>query len=245
MSKASRQAARDRLREERLRQEQQDKRRRVLLIGLVVAVVIAVVAGGVVYSLNRAEPSTYAGGLAPVTVDPAQATVTMAKPGVSTPVLEVYEDFQCPICKEFEHTSAGVIKEFAAQGKIKVVYHLLAFVNPEGSLRAAAASMCVPGESWMRFHDEVFAKQPDERTALTIADMKGFAKNVGITDSAVLSCMDSQQHAAAVRQHTDATFGKGEVKGTPALVLDGKQLSTGETLSADGLRHALTTATKG
>lgn len=245
MSKASRQSARDRLREERIRQQQQDKRRRLLLIGLVVAVVIAVVAGGVVYSLNRAEPSRYAGELAPVTVDPAQVTATMAKPGVTTPVLDVYEDFQCPICKEFEHTSSGVIKEFAAQGKIKVVYHLLAFVNPEGSLRAAAASMCVPGDSWMRFHDAVFTKQPDERTALTVGDLKGFAGDAGITDSSVLSCMDSQQHAATVRQRTDATFKDGKVNGTPALFLDGRALSTGETLSADGLRQALTEATKG
>ncbi|MFC6082017.1 DsbA family protein [Sphaerisporangium aureirubrum] len=245
MSKASRQSARDRLREERIRQEQQDKRRRVLLIALVVAVVIVVVAGGVLYSMNQSKPSEYTGGLAPVTVDTTTATVTMAKPGVTAPVLDVYEDFQCPICKEFETVSGGIIKEFAAQGKVKVVYHPIAFVNPEGSLRAAAASLCVPGQSWVRLHDEIYAKQPDERTAITLADMKTYAKGAGITDPAMISCMDAQGFAGVVQKHTEETFKGGKVSGTPTLLLNGKALTTGQTLSADGLRDALTNAAKG
>jgi protein-disulfide isomerase len=245
MNKASRQAARDRLREERIRQEQQDRKRRLLLIGLTVVAVIAVIAGGVLFAMNQAKPSEYAGGLAPVTVDTAEATVTMADAGVTAPVLDVYVDYQCPICKEFEKVNSGVIKEFAAQGKVKVVYHPLAFVNPEGSLRAAAASLCVPGPSWARFNDEAFAKQPDERTALTLADVKGFAQSAGITDASVISCMDSQRYADAVRRHTEASFKKPDVQGTPTLLLNGRPLTTGEIHTADGLRHALTTAAKG
>ncbi|WP_214414441.1 DsbA family protein [Sphaerisporangium fuscum] len=242
MSKAARQSARERLREERLRQAQQDRRRRILLIALAVVIAVAAITGGVLWQVNRAKPSTFAGGLAPVSTS-ADGTVTMAQPGVTKPLLEVYEDFQCPICKEFEHLNGGTIKDFAAKGKVKVVYHPIAFVNPEGSVRAAAAAQCVPGRSWMTYHDTLFADQPDEKIAFTVPQLESLAGKAKITDSAVLSCIRAQKYAGQVKQRTQAAFGKpAEIEGTPTLILDGTKLTNQQTLTVGGLTEALQAA---
>ncbi|GLW11278.1 membrane protein [Microtetraspora sp. NBRC 13810] len=235
-------SARERLRQERSLRARKEKRRRALLIGCIGLVVVAAVITGVFVQANMSKATSFSGALAPVTVQ-QDGTVVMARPGVTAPVLDVYEDFQCPICKEFEHLNGAQIKQFAAEGKIKVVYHPLAFVNPQGSLRAAAAAQCVPGASWMAFHDELFAQQPDERVALTIGDLKRFAAKAKITDPAVSSCIEAQGHAAQVRQLTQRTLASPDIQGTPTLLLDGRKLSDDQVFTSTGLRDALEAAT--
>ncbi|MFG2072393.1 DsbA family protein [Nonomuraea maritima] len=235
-------SAREKLRQERIQQARREKRRRTLRI-VVGLVAVAVVAVGVFAQVNRSTATSFSGPLA--TVTPQQdGTVVMAEPGVSAPVLDVYVDFQCPLCKEFERVNGGLIKQIAAEGKAKVVYHPIAFVNPEGSVRAAAAAQCVPGSSWMAFHDAVFAAQPDERTAFTVEDLKKIASDVGITDPAVTSCIESQRYAAQVRQTTASVFASPEVQGTPTLLLDGRKLTDDEVFTSTGLRAALEKASR-
>ncbi|MBP2707699.1 thioredoxin domain-containing protein [Microbispora sp. RL4-1S] len=233
---------RERLRRERIRQAQREKRRRRLVVASVGLVVVIAAVSTVLFQMNRTTATSYAGALAPVTVQ-ADGTVTMATAGTTKPVLDVYEDFQCPICKEFERINGAQIKRFAAEGKIKVVYHPIAFVNPQGSLRAAAAAQCVPAVSWMAYHDELFARQPDERVALTVDDLKRFAAKAGVTDPAVLSCMASQSHAAQVRQRTQTAFSSPDFHGTPTLLLDGVKVDDDATLTSSGLRGVLEKAT--
>ncbi|ETK32786.1 DsbA family protein [Microbispora sp. ATCC PTA-5024] len=219
-----------------------ERRRRTLLMGLIGLVVVAAVVVGVLVQVGRTTATSFSGSLASVSVQ-QDGTVTMARAGVTTPVLDVYEDFQCPICKEFEHINGNLVKDYAARGKIKVVYHPIAFVNPEGSVRAAAAAQCVPGGSWMSFHDILFARQPDEKVALTVADLTSLAADAKITDAGVLSCMKSQRFASQAQDRTRKAFSSPDVQGTPTLLIDGRKLSDDEVLTSSGLRAALQRAT--
>ena len=83
----------------------------------------------------------YTGPIAPIKVD-QDGLIVMAQPNTTGPTVDLYEDFQCPICKQFEEKSGDLVKRLAGEGKIKVNFHLLGFVNPEGSVRAAAAGRC-------------------------------------------------------------------------------------------------------
>lgn len=163
-------AARDRLRAEREREVRRSRRIRLAVVGAGLAALV--VAGGVTGVLRehgRAEASIikagsrYAGPYAPVTVN-ADNSVTMAQPGVSKPVLDVYEDFQCPPCRAFEKANGGVIQQLADLGKLKVVYHLFTIfsVQPQqaNSTRAWAAARCVPAPDWVSYHNALFASQP-------------------------------------------------------------------------------------
>ncbi|HZB34391.1 MAG TPA: hypothetical protein VE465_29780, partial [Streptosporangiaceae bacterium] len=118
MSKAARQrSARDRLAEERRRQAQAAARKRALLVTLSGLAVLALVVGITVFVTTREEARTqqataYTGPLAPMSRN-ADGSITMAKSGVNAPVLEIFEDFQCPICKEVEEASGSTIKRLA------------------------------------------------------------------------------------------------------------------------------------
>ncbi|MQA96806.1 MAG: thioredoxin domain-containing protein [Streptosporangiales bacterium] len=243
MGKAAKLSARERLREERSRAAARQRRNRTLLIiGSAVAVVAVVVGVIVAVQSGRDEQSAFAGQAPPATLQ-SDGSIVMARQGVTKPVLEVYEDFQCPACKEFETVNNGTVQRLAAEGKVKVVYKTLAFVNPEGSLRAAGAGQCAAtAGKFTEFHDVAFENQPDERVALTLNDLKGFGEQAGITDPAFATCVDRQKSAAQIQAFTKQTLSDKNFRGTPTLILDGRQLNQSEIYTVDGLTKAVTNA---
>src|SRR5262245_59551216 len=123
MSKAARQrSARERLAEERRRQAQSQQRMRRLLISLSGLVIVALAVVITVYFVNRKDPNVYNGALAPATRQ-ADGAILAGQPGAKAPKLELFEDFQCPICHEFEKASGSTIERLAAQGKVNVAYY--------------------------------------------------------------------------------------------------------------------------
>ena len=64
----------------------------------------------------------------------------------NVPTLDLYEDFQCPICAEFEQRFGADITSLAEKGQVKLVYHTLSFLDDnlrnDSSNRAANAAAC-------------------------------------------------------------------------------------------------------
>lgn len=251
MGKAGKRQARERLAEQRRRDAERSRRNRTLTVtGAAIVVIIAVVAGGIAIARSRDDsaPSAgrYTGPLAPVTVDPARTTATMAAKGVMKPRLDVYEDFQCPYCKRFEEsTGSSVVRPLAAKGKVRVVYHLLTFVNPVGSPRAAAAAMCVPADRWMRYHDALYARQPAEaqdprQSAFTVDRLRAIGSDAGL-DAKTLGCVGKQAYARDAQANTQKATTDDHIQSTPTLLLDGKTLPWPDTvLDRDKLSKAIT-----
>jgi protein-disulfide isomerase len=247
---APRMPARDRLRLERER-EARKRRRRIRVVAVVTGLTVLVAAGAVATLLRHhgSAPkivqvgSRFAGPYAPVTI--SSDSVTMARPGVSKPVLDVYEDFQCPPCRAFERANGGVIQQLAALGKIKVVYHLFTIFSgqPElaDSTRAWAAAKCAPADKWVAYHNALFGGQP----ALTavggfpVGQLLQLGRNVGITSQGFASCVQSQRYAAQDATVSSRVIGNGP-DGLPTLRLNG-QLLTLSPASA-GLHRKLVAA---
>ena len=68
------------------------------------------------------------------------------------PTIDIYEDYQCPVCKEFEALDHTTIQALAAQNKARVVYHSINIIGPNyggqantSSLRAASAAAAAKG----------------------------------------------------------------------------------------------------
>src|SRR5690349_17600896 len=111
MSKGTRdRSARERLADERRLQEQRDRRnRRFGVIGGAVTLIGAAVVIAVVVNGHRGKSEAgYAGTIAPASRQ-ADGSIVMARPGVTKPVMEIFEDFQCPACQNFEKTSSNTI----------------------------------------------------------------------------------------------------------------------------------------
>ena len=257
MGKADRQrTARDRLVVERVREEQRQKRNKAIGISVAAVAILAVVVGIGVWVAkikNSGAATVYTGPLAPVTRE-TTGSITMAKPGVATPKLEIFEDFQCPICQQFEQTSGGTIKRLAAQGKVNVIYKPFQLFQQEplsgNSQRAANAALCVPADKWVSYHDALYKYQPAEGTkGFATKDLISWGTDLGITDPAFRTCVTDLQKKSELATITADALGPRKVQGTPTVFLNGKQLDTQtqlfspQTLEAVILAAAKTPAT--
>ncbi|MEU8344172.1 thioredoxin domain-containing protein [Spirillospora sp. NPDC048832] len=247
MSKAARErSARERLAAERKRQAAREKQRRLLAIvlGSVVAVALVVVATVLVIDQRskngRAEAHT--GPLAPVSRQD-DGSIVMAKAGVAKPELEIFEDFQCPICKEFEEATGKTVKQLALEGKVKVVYRPFHLFGQQkdpiriNSLRSAEAALCVPADKWVSYHDALFKFQPAEGSkGFSPDDLVKWGKDVGVTDPNFEKCVRDEQKKSTVDAMTKYALQDRGVDGTPTVFLNGQKLDTAQVMNPAGLR---------
>jgi protein-disulfide isomerase len=224
--------------------------RRGLAVALVAVVVVAAVCVTVTVLLLRrdsreAAPVALPAGVT-VTVNP-DGTATMVKSGGGRTVVDVYEDFQCPICKEFHRVNDATLKSLAAEGRARVVYHPMVIFSTEplaaNSTRAAAAARCVTeGNRWQAYQDQLFAHQPPEGDqGFSVTDLVSYGAAAGVTGAGFASCVRTQRYAAQVRQTSQAAIAGG-ISGTPTVKVNGRALATNETLTAEGLRNAVVAA---
>jgi protein-disulfide isomerase len=224
--------------------------RRGLLVGLVaglavLAVCVAVTAVLVLRDDKNPAPVALPAGV--TATKGTDGTLTMAKSGVRRPVVDVYEDFQCPICKDFHRVNDATLKNLAGQGQAEIVYHPIVIFSDEpsagNSLRAAVAAHCVDdGARWLAFQDQLFAHQPPEGSAgFSVSDLVAYGRTAGLTGTSFTNCVRTQRYVVQVHQETQAAIGGG-VNGTPTVKVNGTALPTNETLTAEGLRNAVVAA---
>ncbi|MCD0450804.1 DsbA family protein [Actinocorallia sp. API 0066] len=243
MGKASRErSARERIAEQRKLEARRDKQVKTLAVAGGALALIAVAVGVVVMADAGKDEPAYTGPLAP-TSRQDDGSVVMAKEGVTAPVLEVYEDFQCPACKGLEESSGNTIKQLAAEGKVKVVYRPFRLFGQDplkgNSERAANAALCAPGDNWIKFHDRLFAEQPKEgKVGFENADLISWAADYGVSGAAFESCVNNGEKGAQVQAMTDHAFNTAGVQSTPTIVLNGKNV-TDQAWSGDDLAKAV------
>ncbi|WP_158607543.1 DsbA family protein [Flexivirga caeni] len=156
------------------------------------------------------------------------------------PTVDIYEDFQCPICGDLEKTNGAQILADAKAGKIKLVWHLMTFIednlqNAPASTIAANGLYCAAdaGEA-AAYHKATFAGQRSEDeekdgNTYTLADLKKYGQQAGITGAALTkfnTCVDDRSYAKYVKA-TMTNAGKARVNTTPTVFINGKQVKPG------------------
>lgn len=207
------------------------------VLGLVAVAVL--VLGGVILVAKQgseANPITFG-----ETADPQIEITTdgvMAVGEANAPLVQMWEDFMCPACGNFEGQNGERIASAVKDGKIRVEYHTMNFLDRSSgsgqySTRALAAMQCVAAyDSLPTFFDvknAFFAQQPAEgggdRSAKELADA---AKAAG-ADTKAVDCignvesnggMDKAKDTAdnsqrSIREVTDRAS-------TPTVAYDGK-----------------------
>jgi protein-disulfide isomerase len=250
MSKAARQrSARERLAEERKRQLQKQQRMRRLMISLSGLVIVALAVVITVYFVNKKDPNAYSGALA-ATTRQADGAILASKPGTKAPKLELFEDFQCPICNEFEKSSGNTIKRLAAEGKVNVLYYPFWLFKQQtepirgNSQRAANAALCAPADKWMQYHDLIYKNQPAEGSkGFSNKDLIGWAKNLGFDTPQFEQCVNGNQKQSQIDAMTNYAEQTRKVTGTPTVFLNGQSVDLNNTLlNAKNLEKAILAA---
>lgn len=143
------------------------------------------------------------------------------------PVIDIYEDFQCPVCAQFEAAQGDYIESLIADKKATVVYHTLSFLGPE-SIAAANAGACAADEGkFLDFHKMLYVTQPKENSgAWSNAALAASGPSAGITSQKFTTCVNKGKFADWVG-NVASEGAKKNVNSTPTVFINGKELNRG------------------
>ncbi|MBV8539967.1 MAG: thioredoxin domain-containing protein [Pseudonocardiales bacterium] len=224
-------------------------------VAVVVVLIIVVGIGLLVQRHNKPGPLAAAIPVAPAGVEYRVAaqgdTIVTGNP--QAPVtINIYEDFMCPVCGEFEKLYHPRLAQAAADGKATVVYHPVAILDdrsvPAGySTLAAGASFCAAQAGvFPRFHDSLYATQPTEGApGWTSAQLQQLGRSLGAGDSFARCVQAGAQQRVTAATQTASGYISGlrsdHVFGTPSVVVNGALVDISNTAWLDqalsGTKH--------
>ena len=217
--------------------------------GAIVVVIMAAIIGVAVYASSNS-PSNDAGASTDgiVQPDPAAALpvgvlagdsatpfgVPYGSGGADVPVLEIWEDFQCPACGALEEANGSGIEQLAEDGLVRLIYRPTAFLDVnlgnDSSHRAIAAWGCaIDVGKTSEFHNSVYANQPaEEGVGYTDEDFVSFASesDFGDADLATFSQCVTDGTYLAWAANSNQEFSTSQIGGTPSGFLDGEAVGT-------------------
>lgn len=246
----SAQAANPNSRRQRLRAEQEKaareaRVRRIITfsgIGVVVLAVIGLVTWGI---LSNA-------GKAPQAGDGVKATYAAVIGKDTAPVtLDVFQDFICPVCGEFEKANGADVAKLVDAGTVKLRIHPMNFLDDSSlgskySTRAANAFVTVwkaEPDKALAFNTLLYQNQPAENTTgLTDAKIAELAKQAGVSQ-AVIDTFAQLTNADFPTNATNEAYAQG-VTGTPTVFVNGTKFG-GDLFTTGPLTAAIQQAATG
>jgi len=214
-----------------MREQQQRERRRNLLVVGAVVVAIAIIAGVMFWVQSQKDTTGQAVG-AGGTPHNLTGTYNVVIGRSSAPTtIKLYEDFQCPICQDFEKVAGDQVRAGIADGKIKVDYHMVSFLDRESTtnyssraLNAAMAVLSTAGtDGFLKFHQIAYDNQPPEGSAgVPDSTLVDWAVQAGADKSKVTPLIDGNVYHQWVVNATDQ-MSKDNVTGTPTIFINGKK----------------------
>jgi protein-disulfide isomerase len=204
-----------------------EKRRAVTVWTSIAVVAVLLIAGVIGYGLYSSQKDdTASAATPPGAVDDGTAFAS----GDGPVTIDIYEDFMCPICHEFEASSGATLKQLVSDKKVTVRYHPIAILDrysngTKYSTRAAAAAAAAGAAGkFAEYHQVLFDNQPDENSnGLDNAELIRLGKSAGLTDAAFGDAVNSGKYESWAAKVTETASAKG-VTGTPTVLVNGKQL---------------------
>jgi protein-disulfide isomerase len=192
------------------------------LRGLVIGMVVFVVAVGVLFTVLSNKSNDHAA--TPSSVVKANGYGITFNANAKTQV-DIWEDFQCPICQHFESINHAYIESLARGNKVKVVFHPLSFIGAESILAANAAACAADQGKFLDYHYALYLNQGTENTGhITNGWLEGLASSVGITSSKFTSCVENMNYSGWVK-NIAADGARKNVNATPTVFVNGKELN--------------------
>ena len=236
---------REQLREQQRKEQEAKRRRRVIwTVGGVVLAIIVII--GVMFAVTHASTKTTpAAGTTPnASAMGAQITPPDAKDNTGigypstwksgVPTLVIYEDYQCPICKEVDDKIGRYVQQAADQGQINLEFRTLVFLDQnlgnDSSTRAAVAAACADTVgAYKPYHDALYAHQPTTEGAgytnqQLLVDIPAQAGITGDKLTQFQQCVNQQATLKFVQTVDSQPASGPKVTGTPTYMVNGNKL---------------------
>lgn len=237
---------RDAIKAQRTKKKRQQRINSLLWVGGFIVLLILVLISPTIY--NSLKP---AGSFIRITPEahPMENGKAIGNPNAKI-TIEVYEDFQCPSCKEYVNTVEKqlVNSTYITSGQVYYVFMQFPFIDSSSitkeSHQAANASMCAleQGRFW-DYHDFLFANQGAVENGGAFNDkrLQAFAESLGLDMTVFNQCFSANKYASEI----NADYQKGVtagVTGTPTVFLNGTSITPGFVPTYDEIKSAIDSA---
>jgi len=200
----------------------QDNVTRNIVIGTV-AFVLIFVGGGIALSKQTELKISQA---IPSAVDESNGYgITFNKGLTGVPKIDIYEDFQCPYCMQFESANLKYVNSLIEEKKAVVTYHILSFVGPESVVAANASACAADEDKFLSFHGTMYANQPStENSGAWSKDrIIAIAAAAGISTDSFTNCVNDGKYLGWAQKVAEAAVAK-KISSTPTVLVNGKDL---------------------
>ncbi len=156
------------------------------------------------------------------------------KAAKGAPLFVIYQDYQCPICKEYHTVFGPKLREAAAAGKIQLEYRTMNFLDSnlqnDASTRSAVAAACSDNvNAYAEYYDALYDNQPategdgysDETLRVTIPAQLGMT---GDKLAGFQKCYDTRATLQFINGTNDAA-GRAGISATPTYMYNGKDIT--------------------
>ena len=216
-----------------------DKVTRYIVIGMIALVLIA----GVAATLAKKGSSSGASL-------PAQAAKSdgygISFNKSSKVKVDLFEDFRCPVCRDFEAANDQYISGLVKSGKINAVYHPMHFIAPDSQLAANAAACAADQGKFLEMHTALYVKQPttaqssENSSYWNSTSLIQLGRDAGIASPLFDSCVTSGKYLNWTGDiNNDAS--KKNINSTPTLLVNGKKVAQATVLDNKALTKLLAT----
>ena len=135
-----------------------------------------------------------------------------------------FSDYECPFCgRYFQQTLPQIISEYVDTGKVKIVYRDFPLGFHQNAQKAAEATEVARelggNDKFWEMHDKIFENQQ----AMTVSDLKKYAREIGLNGGEFDSLLDSGKYASEVQKDLQDGQNAG-VQGTPTFFINGQKL---------------------
>ncbi len=209
-------------------QQRRERGRNLMVVGAVVGAILIIV--GVLFYVQSNRDTT--GHTAADVPGNLTSTYSVTIGQASAPkTIKIYEDFQCPICAEFEAATSAKVNAAIAAGTLKVEYFMVSFLDTQSTnayssraLNAAAVVLDTAGpDVLLKFHNLLYQHQPAEGgPGPTDQQLIAYAVQAGADEQAITQPIRDDVYHQWVLNTADE-MSKNGVNGTPTVYIDGQE----------------------
>lgn len=207
--------------------------------GVIVLAIVVGIVGAAVWT-RRSQSTAVENAALPAGVL-ADFGVPYGSAGPDAPLIEVWEDPQCPFCGVLENAIGEHLVSLADAGAIRLIWRPTAFLDdnpnvasanisngaPDSSRHAIAAWGCAIDQGkTAQFHDQLYARQPQEGAGFPEATLLDIGVAIGLTGAAYeefAACVQEDRYMGWAQNATLA-FRDAGVPGTPTVLLNGSEV---------------------